>query len=206
MHLSESSSIPDHCIVHALSDPKDADYQSTCSHHHNDCCSQCNGLAVVIDEIEKVIEKTVIGPEDVSKEVNDELTFLTERAKRDVNAWKSHLLRSVNQDKARLGILEGLDEISVLLVQDWAMKFIPRKYRESQTDWFGKLACNCGHAEGEWRKLRNANFLPCFQELQSRQLRCTCCNVRRPRRIEDHYAPATICVLLARQCWMLPLR
>ena len=138
MHLSESSSIPDHCIVYALSDPKDADYQSTCSHHHNDCCSQCNGLAVVIDEIEKVIEKTVIGPEDVSKEVNDELTFLTERAKRDVNAWKSHLLRSVNQDKARLGILEGLDETSVLLVQDWAMKFIPRKYRESQTDWFGK--------------------------------------------------------------------
>ena len=134
MHLSESLSIPDHFIVYALSDPKDADYQSTCSHHHNDCCSQCNGLAVVIDEIEKVIEKTVIGPEDVSKEVNDELTFLTERAKRDVNAWESHLLRSVNQDKARLGILEGLDETSVLLVQDWAMKFIPRKYRESQTD------------------------------------------------------------------------
>ena len=150
MHLSESSSIPDHCIVYALSDPKDVDYQSTCSHHHNDCCSQCNGLAAVIDEIEKVIEKTVIGPEDVSKEVNDELTFLTERAKRDVNAWKSHLLRSVNQDKARLGILEGLDETSVLLVQDWAMKFIPRKYRESQTDWFGKRGiCNCGHAEGE---------------------------------------------------------
>ena len=30
---------------------------------------QCNGLAVVIDEIEKAIEKTVIGPEDISKEV-----------------------------------------------------------------------------------------------------------------------------------------
>ena len=81
-----------HCIVYALSDPKDADYQSTCSHHHNDCCSQCNVLAVVIDEIEKAIEKTVIGPEDISKEVNDELTFLTEKAKRDVNAEEIPLI------------------------------------------------------------------------------------------------------------------
>ena len=31
-----------------------------------------------------------------------------------------------------------LDETSVFLVQDWAMKYLPRKYRESQTDWFGK--------------------------------------------------------------------
>ena len=31
-----------------------------------------------------------------------------------------------------------LDETSVLLVQDWAMKFLPRKYRENQTDWFAK--------------------------------------------------------------------
>ena len=27
---------------------------------------------------------------------------------------------------------------SVLVVLDWAMKFLPRKYRESQSDWFGK--------------------------------------------------------------------
>ena len=70
--------------------------------------------------------------------MHDELAFMTGRAKRDVNAWKSHLLRAVNQDKARLDILQNLDNASVLLIQDWAMKFIPRKYRESQTDWFGK--------------------------------------------------------------------
>jgi len=44
----------------------------------------------------------------------------------------------VNQDSAREELLEKLDEASVLLVQDWAMKYLPRKYRESQTDWFGK--------------------------------------------------------------------
>ena len=34
--------------------------------------------------------------------------------------------------------MEAIDESSVLVVQDWAMKYLPRKYRESQTDWFGK--------------------------------------------------------------------
>ena len=77
--------------------------------------------------------------EHLSKgQIHEELAFMTEKAKRDIIAWKSHLLRSVNQDKARLDILRDLDDTSVLLVQDWAMKFIPRKYRESQRDWFGK--------------------------------------------------------------------
>ena len=29
-------------------------------------------------------------------------------------------------------------ETSILLVQDWAMKFLPRKYRERHRDWFSK--------------------------------------------------------------------
>ena len=28
--------------------------------------------------------------------------------------------------------------MSRLIVKVWAMKYLPRKYRESQTDWFGK--------------------------------------------------------------------
>ena len=61
-------------------------------------------------------------------------------------AWKSHLLRSVNQetqDAARVDVVDSLDESSVLLVQDWAMKFLPRKYRESQKDWSGKRGVPC---------------------------------------------------------------
>ena len=68
----------------------------------------------------------------------DELKFNTEQARRNVNAWKAHLLRAVNQDEARINVIERLDENSVFLVQDWAMKFLPRKYRESQSDCFAK--------------------------------------------------------------------
>ena len=48
------------------------------------------------------------------------------------------LLRSANQDHCRLDILKQFDETSVLIVLDWAMKYLPRKFRESQADWFAK--------------------------------------------------------------------
>ena len=44
----------------------------------------------------------------------------------------------MNQGETRLEVIDFLNEILVLLVQDWAMKFLPRKFRESQSDWFAK--------------------------------------------------------------------
>ena len=35
-------------------------------------------------------------------------------------------------------MLELLNNDTVLIVSDWAMKFLPQLYRESQQDWFGK--------------------------------------------------------------------
>ena len=96
--MAESSRIPDNCRVYALSDPKDSDYQSTCLHHHDDRCGQCSRLYLTIEEIEKAIQKTAIAPE-----VHDELTFLTENAKREVSAWKTHLLRSAKPGSSKIG-------------------------------------------------------------------------------------------------------
>lgn len=39
---------------------------------------------------------------------------------------------------ARVDALEQLDNSSVMITQDWAMKFLPQKYRKSQADWFAK--------------------------------------------------------------------
>lgn len=66
------------------------------------------------------------------------MKFMVAQSKKHIEAWKAHILRFINQDQARLDILKSLDNSSVLVVLDWAMKFIPRKYRESQADWFGK--------------------------------------------------------------------
>ena len=76
--------------------------------------------------------------ENVSPRDKDEMKFVVENSVKQIDAWKAHLLRSSNQDQSRLDVLRSLNQESTLLVLDWAMKFLPRKFRESQTDWFGK--------------------------------------------------------------------
>ena len=66
------------------------------------------------------------------------MEYQISEARQNIQAWKAHLLRSINQDAARHEILENLDAKSIFLTMDWAMKFLPRKFRESQSDWFGK--------------------------------------------------------------------
>ena len=51
---------------------------------------------------------------------------------------KAHLLRTVNQEEAKQDALAALDEHSCLIVMDWAMKFLPLRYRERMSEFFGK--------------------------------------------------------------------
>lgn len=133
--MSQSSPVPDHCRAFALSDPKDSAYQARCDHEHNEICDRCSLLTETLLDIEAGLAAQT---ENLSSGEREELLFRVKQGKAAIWSWKSHLLRSVNQDSARVEMLEKLDESSVLLVQDWAMKYLPRKYRESQTDWFGK--------------------------------------------------------------------
>ncbi len=55
-----------------------------------------------------------------------------------IQNWKKHQLRAVHQEKAREFVLDELDETSVFIVVDWAMKWLSTKYRESQSSWFEK--------------------------------------------------------------------
>ena len=129
----ESSVIPDHCRRFALSDSKCSDYLEACNHIHDGACDRCSLTERSIHEIEGALPLVAATSEEL-----DGLKFNTEQARRNINAWKAHLLRAVNQDEARINVIEELDENSVFLVEDWAMKFLPRKYRESQSDWFAK--------------------------------------------------------------------
>lgn len=124
--------IPDHCRAYALSYPQDDDYIKICDHEHNARCDRCEILPTVFHEIQEVL-----GSVDCDEE-RDEMEYEISQASQNIQAWKAHLLRAINQDAARHEILENLDAKSVFLTMDWAMKFLPRKFRESQSDWFGK--------------------------------------------------------------------
>ena len=135
VNVSKQSNILDHCRAYALSDPRDKDYQIICTHDHLETCDRCYLLSSVLAEIH-AIEK--MSDSNVSSDVVEEVNFIEGQAKQHIWAWKAHLLRGVNQDEARITVIDAVDENSVLLVQDWAMKFLPRKFRESQGDWFAK--------------------------------------------------------------------
>ena len=134
MHINSEARVADHCSVYALSDVSESSFRQHCEHNHEELCDQRHALDVAIYEIGTAAQNAVFPDE----EQRDEALFLFEAAKRSVQAWKAHQLRSVQQDKSRLDVLELLNNDTVLIVSDWAMKFLPQLYRESQQDWFGK--------------------------------------------------------------------
>lgn len=96
-----------------LSDSKCSDYLEACSHIHDGACDHCSQTERSIYEIEDSLQLVAATSEEL-----DGLKFNTEQARRNINAWKVHLLRAVNQDEARISVMERLDENSIFLVQD----------------------------------------------------------------------------------------
>ena len=68
-----------------------------------------------------------------SVEEREEIEYTIDQSVKNIEIWKAHLLRCINQESASHEVLEN-----ILLISDWAMKYLPKKYRESQRDWFGK--------------------------------------------------------------------
>lgn len=126
------SEVADHCQSFALGDPSNVLFQEKCSHNHAEICCECYNLNEVLADIE------IACTELVSEEDKEDTTYMFQQAKKDIMDWKAHQLRSVNQNQAKFDVLGILNHRSVLLVMDWAMKYLPRKFRESQSDWFAK--------------------------------------------------------------------
>ena len=86
----------------------------------------------MLKEIEEALSKNSTIPEDM----RDDLLYTYQNAVQAIQAWTAHQLRSLQQGKARTTVLDYLDETKVLITQDWAMKWLPQRYRETQADWF----------------------------------------------------------------------
>ncbi len=121
----ENSLCADHCKVFALSDPTDKDFESSCEHQHTALCSDCEDLKTTIAEISKLIEAS---GSNLTQEKRDDLLHDFREAELNIRRWKAHILRSVNQESAKQNVLEALDDTSVLIVMDWAMKFVQIKF------------------------------------------------------------------------------
>ena len=137
VHCTEDSSpCKDHCRKFVLSDPVEKDFKEECDHGHHLRCYMCEALKDVGNDIkQRILESSA---SMYSKEYQEDLLYDFEQARTDIFQWKAHILRSVNQDKAKQDVKRNLNARSALVVMDWAMKFLHIKYREKQSDWFAK--------------------------------------------------------------------
>ena len=138
VHCTEEngSLCKDHCRMYALSDPKDKELQQTCPHEHSMKCEECENLKFVMKDIEDKVKN--LCKRSSTTERREDMLYDMKQAAKDIFDWKSHILRSTNQENGKQDALQQLDGNTVLVIMDWAMKFQPRKYREKQCEWFGK--------------------------------------------------------------------
>jgi hypothetical protein len=133
VHVTRSSSIADHCCVYALSDPKGRVFSQDCDHEHDESCIECLNLTSTLNEIECLIEQT-----EKDQDLLDRALKKFRSYRESIEAWKAHMLRSINQDMCRETLLDQLSDNEIYLNLDWAMKFLPVKSREPQSEFFGK--------------------------------------------------------------------
>ena len=104
-----------------------------CDHEHNDICDECTNLRITFEEIKHAINSSIDDNQVSGRLLAKFITY-----QEAIDAWKCHLLRAVNQDLCRQEILETLANDSVYIYMDWAIKWLPEKYREGQSSFFGK--------------------------------------------------------------------
>ena len=133
VHVTRSSKVADHCCMYALSDSKNRDFAEDCDHEHDESCAECLNLTGTLNEIERLLEETEKDEELLDRDLTKFRSY-----RESIEAWKAHLLRSINQDLCRENLLDKLSDDEIYLNLDWAMKFLPVKSREPQSEFFGK--------------------------------------------------------------------
>ena len=126
---------PDHCRQHALSDQY-AEFHVDCDHEHSLTCENCKTLKSVLSSFSTQVQSPEMN--FYSEEQKDDILYDISQATEMILQWKAHILRSENQDLAKTELIKSLPNDAILVLMDWAMKFTQLKYREKQSEWFGK--------------------------------------------------------------------
>ena len=76
----------------------------------------CEDLKDIMNDIKQQIFESSASM--YSKKYQGDLVYDLEEARTDILQWKTHVLRSVNQDKAKHDIISNLKDSSALVVMD----------------------------------------------------------------------------------------
>lgn len=123
----------DHCTTYSLSDPKNTEFKGECKHKHDVECEWCESLEEVLKDVKDKINNI-----NIDEEQRKRINFDYNQHEAAIKAWKAHLVQTVLQEEAKQAALDKLDDETCLIIVDWAMKFLPLKYRETMCEFFGK--------------------------------------------------------------------
>lgn len=121
MHCNNDDSCISHCIDHALSHPTDNDFLSECSKTHDQNCAEC---VKVVESIALLRLKLNQLPSSHEREVAE---WEVANAEQKIMQWQKHILRGVQQSKARAKSFKELGPTHALWVRDYAQKVLPTK-------------------------------------------------------------------------------
>ena len=60
-------------------------------------------------------------------DLKEEIIHDVDTALPKLEEWKAHILRAAHQDSAKRDVIDKLSTRQVLLIMDWAMKFLPAR-------------------------------------------------------------------------------
>ena len=90
------------------------------------------GVMEMFDRIELEISQVT----DPEKE--NELQYDFQQARDALIELMRHVIRGVQQDEAKSMSIQEMDDESTFQIVDSAQKILPQKYREGQSEYFGK--------------------------------------------------------------------
>ena len=105
-HCVDHSTCASHCISFALSDTTDPNLckERQCgSENHNSFCDQCSNLYSTIDQITDLVKESQL-------KNKDDLLYDTSNAKNNILKWTFHIIRHVQQNKAKTNVFDLLSE------------------------------------------------------------------------------------------------
>ena len=105
-------------------------------------CPSCSELDEVLSNVMNMINSPKL---TLTDEQQSQVTVDATHAVETIANWKAHMLRTVNKKQAKQETLGALNDQSVLIIMDWAMKYLPQRYREQISRFLRKarkkLAC-----------------------------------------------------------------
>ena len=128
LNCTNDSPVKTHNINFALSDLKNKKLQVPSEQVMDETCKDCVELWEAIDAVR------VMGEASESLEVQYDIKTAIE----DIKLYVNHLIRDVQQKKAKAFAFNSLDEASCFWLKDYCQKILPMKFREGQIDYFGK--------------------------------------------------------------------